>query len=342
MQVRKIAFTLCLGLAVTLFSSAALAQYQLANLVSNQVGEARHIDPLQVNGWGLVYGPGGPFWVSDQGSGWSTLYNGQGVKKALEVLIPSAGAGPGQPPGIVFNGSTADFQVQGWKAVFLFATLDGTISGWAPQSNPNAAIIAVNNSAAHAVYTGLAITSKPAGNMLYAADLVDNKVDIYDANFNLVKSFTDPAVPAGWGPFNVQDIGGVLYVAFVNIAEGPGGIIDIFQEDGTFVRQLASGKPLNQPWGFAIAPNNFGKLSNTLLVSNNTNSGTINAFNLLSGAFVGTVTDKNGKSIVIDQLWGIRFGGGVANNGRTNQLFFTAGPANNLTGTFGVITPASN
>ena len=103
------------------------------------------------------------------------------------------------------------------------------------------------------------------------------------------------------------------------------------------MRTLASGKPLNQPWGFAVAPKNFGKLSNTLLVSNNTNSGTINAFNLVSGQFVGTVRDSNGKNIIIDQLWGIEFGGGTSNNGRTNQLFFTAGPHHNLAGTFGVI-----
>jgi uncharacterized protein (TIGR03118 family) len=336
MQRRKIAFTICLGLVVMLVSSAALAQYKLTNLDSNQVKAAKFTDPLQVNGWGLVYGPGGPFWVSDQGSGWSTLYDGKGVKKGLEVLIPSAGAGPGQPTGIVFNGSS-DFQVQGWAARFLFATLDGTISGWAPQSNPSASIIAVNNSASGAVYTGLAITNRASGNLLYAADLVNNKVDVYDGSFNLVTSFTDSTLPAGSGPFNVQDIGGWLYVAFVNIAEGPGGFIDIFREDGTFVRQLASGKPLNQPWGFAVAPKNFGKLSNTLLVSNNTDSGTINAFNLETGQFVGTVRDANGKQIVIDQLWGIDFGGGAANNGRTNQLFFTAGPYNNLAGTFGVI-----
>jgi uncharacterized protein (TIGR03118 family) len=134
-------------------SSAALAQYQLTNLVSNRVGTARHTDPLMVNAWGLTYGPGGPFWLSDQGSGWSTLYTGQGVKKGLEVVVPSAsGAGTGSPTGIVFNGSTSEFQVQGWKAFFLFATLDGTISGWAPQSNPNDAIIAVDNSASGAVY----------------------------------------------------------------------------------------------------------------------------------------------------------------------------------------------
>jgi uncharacterized protein (TIGR03118 family) len=227
--------------------------------------------------------------------------------------------------------------VQGWTAFFLFATLDGTISGWAPQSNPNDAIIAVNNSAAGAIYTGLAVTNKPSGNFLYAADLANNKVEKYDGNFNLVTSFTDSTLPPGFAPFGIQDIGDLLYVSFASVTGGPGGYIDIFQEDGTFLRHLAQGKPLNQPWGFAVAPSNFGKLSNTLLVSNNTNNGTINAFNLVTGQFVGTVRDTNGLNIVIDQLWGIEFGGGTTNNGRTNQLFFTAGPHNNLTGTFGVI-----
>jgi len=338
MQRRKIAFTICLGLAVMLVSSTALAQYQLTNLDSNQAKTAKFMDPLQVNGWGLARSAGSPFWVSDQGSGWSTIYTGQGVKEGLEVLIPSAsGAGPGQPTGIVFNAS-GKFPVQGWSALFIFATLDGTISGWAPQSNPNQAIIAVNNSASGAVYTGLAISSGASGNFLYAADLANNKVDVYDGNFNLVTSFTDSTLPAGYVPFGIQDIGGLVYVAFAQADEAPGGYIDIFQEDGTFVRQLAHGSPLNQPWGFAVAPNNFGPLSNTLLVSNNTNNGTINAFSLETGQFVGTVRDSNGKDIVINQLWAIEFGGGSASNGRTNQLFFTAGPFNNLAGTFGVIS----
>ncbi|MGA9529073.1 MAG: TIGR03118 family protein [Terriglobales bacterium] len=334
---RAIAFAICLGLAGMFAPGEAAAQYQLTNLVSNQVHDARHIDPLMVNGWGLAYGATGPFWISDQGSGWSTLYDGKGAKKSLDVLIPSAtGAGPGQPTGIVVN-TSQDFSVEGWPAIFLFATLDGTISGWAPQSNPNAAIIAVNNSANGAMYTGLAITSKPSGNFLYAADIANNKVDVYDANFNLVTSFTDSTLPAGNAPFGIQDINGLVYVAFAPVDESPTGYVDIFQEDGTFVRQLIAGDHLAQPWGFAVAPKNFGPLSNALLVSNNTNSGTINGYNLATGQFVGTMKDTNGKSIRVDQLWGIEFGGGAANNGNTNQLFFTAGPAGNLTGTFGVI-----
>jgi uncharacterized protein (TIGR03118 family) len=336
MQRRTTALAAFLGLAMLLGSNVARAQYQVTDLVSNQAKTARTTDPLLVNGWGLAYGPGGPFWVSDNGSGWSTLYNANGSKVPLNVLIPSVGDGPGSPTGIVFNNpSDGEFQVQGWSSIFLFATLDGTISGWAPQSNPNAAIIAVTTPGA--VYTGLAITSHASGNVLFAVDNANNKVDIYDGNFHLVKSFTDTTLPAGFAPFGIQDFGGLVYVAFAGNAGAPGGFIDIYSEDGTLLKQLADGAPLNQPWGLAIAPKDFGPLSNTLLVSNNTNAGTINAFNAVTGQFVGTLKDANNKPIVINQLWAIRFGGGAAADGSTNQLFFTAGPDNNNAGLFGVI-----
>src|SRR5580700_6134523 len=137
MQRRMITLTLAIGVALMFVSSGAVAQYQLRNLVSNQVKQAVHVDPLLVNAWGLARSAGSPFWISDEGSGWSTLYNGAGVKQGLEVVIPSAsGAGPGQPTGIVANASS-DFKIGGWPTFFLFATLDGTISGWAPQQNIN-------------------------------------------------------------------------------------------------------------------------------------------------------------------------------------------------------------
>ena len=336
MQRHALTFVVCLGITLVLGSVPALAQYQLTNLVSNQVGAAKHTDPLIVNAWGLAYGPGSPFWIADNGSGWSTLYNGSGKAQSLRVLIPAVANGPGSPTGIVFNGSS-DFQIQGWSTFFLFATLDGTISGWAPQADFNQAHIQVNNSAAGAVYTGLAISSKASGNRLFAADTVNNKVDIYDGTFTFVKSFTDTTLPAGFTPFGIQDINGVVYVAFASATGGGGGFIETFDENGTLLKRLVQGGRLNQPWGITVAPANFGPLSNTLLVSNNTNQGTINAYNPLTGQFVGTVKDTNGKPIVIDQLWGIEFGGGTANDGRKNQLFFTAGPSNNLAGTFGVI-----
>jgi len=340
MKCRTIALTACLVLLVLFVSSAALAQYQLTNLASNQVGQSKHPDALLANAWGLAYGPGGPIWISDQASGWSTIYGGNGVAKGLKVEIPTAsGGGVGSPTGIVYNGSQ-EFQVKGWASIFLFATLDGTISGWAPQSDLNNAIIAVDNSKSGAVYTGLAITSKPSGNFLYAADSANNKVDVYDANFNLVMSFTDTTLPAGFTPFGIQDINGQVWVAFADSKGGPGGFIDVFTEAGALVMPAPriQGAPLNQPWGMAVAPKNFGPLSNTLLVSNNINgNGTINGFNAFNGQFVGTVRDSAGKAIHIDQLWGIKFGGGTPNDGATNQLFFTAGPGNNVAGTFGVI-----
>ena len=162
-------------------------------------------------------------------------------------------------------------------------------------------------------------------------------MDIYDGTFKLVKSFTDTTLPAGFAPFGIQDFGGLVYVSFTSTAGAAGGFIDIYSEDGTLLKKLANGAPLNQPWGFAIATRNFGQFSNTLLVSNNTNTGTINSFNAITGQFVGTLKDAMGEPIQIDQLWGIEFGGGAAADGATNQLFFNAGPDNNLTGLFGVI-----
>lgn len=335
--IRTLAYASIVGAMLTIASGTAAAQYKLTNLVSNQVGAAKHTDPLLVNAWGLAYGPGGPFWISDNGSGWSTLYDGNGIKQGLQVLVPTAGGdGPGTPTGIVFNGSQ-EFQVQGWASIFLFDTLDGTISGWAPQSNPNTAIVAVTTPGA--VYTGLAITSNASGNFLFAADTANNKVDMFDGTFKLVTSFTDTTIPAGFAPFGIQDVGGLLCVSFASTSGAAGGYVDLYTETGILIKRLAQGAPLNQPWGFAEAPKSFGPLSNTLLVSNNTNSGTINAFNSITGQFVGTVKDTNNRAIQIDQLWGIEFGGGTSSNGQVNHLYFTAGPKGNLEGTFGVIVP---
>ena len=328
-----------LGLAVALASSAALAQYTATLLDSNVKGHGI-VDPLLVNGWGLTYAPGGAFWVADAGSGWSTLYDGSGDPQSLQVLIPSAnGLYAGSPTGIVYNASQ-QFLVRGSASVFLFATLDGTIQGWSPVANPNQSIIAVNNSSQGSSYTGLAITSKPSGNFIYAADTANGKVDMYDGNFNLVKSFTDTSLPKNATPFGIQDINGSVLVAYCDASGGPNGVIDVFTEDGVFVKHFAHGAPLNQPWGMAVAPSNFGPLSNTLLVSNNlNNTGDINGFDLKTGKFVGTVTYSNGKPIYIDQIWGIMFGGGSSANGQTNQLFWAAGPANNVDGAYGYIAP---
>src|SRR5215469_16219171 len=237
MKRRPLAVT-CLGLAIMLVPGMAMAQYHQTNLVSNQVKHAVHTDPLLVNAWGVVHRPGSPWWVNDNNSGWSTLYDGSGnLVTTLKVLIPTAGNGPssptglngpGMPTGIAANASN-DFQIQGSPSNFLFATLDGTISGWAPQANRNEAILMVDNSADKAVYTGLAITSRASSNLLYAADQANGKVDMYDASFTFVKSFTDTTVPEGFAPFGVQDINGLLYVTYADVKGGSGGFVDLFQ-----------------------------------------------------------------------------------------------------------------
>ena len=346
MQVYRTAVAASLGLVLLTVSAPARAQYQLKNLVSNQVGEAPNIDPLLANAWGLARSATSPWWVADNDTGWSTLYEANGTQVPLRVLIPTAGNGPssptglngpGTPTGVVFNGSTTDFQFQGKPSAFIFATLDGTISAWAPGVNKNQSNIVVDNSANKASYTGLAITSKPTRNFLYAADNANNHIDMFDGNFNLVKSFGDPAIPSTFSVFGIQDINGLVYVAYAVPNVGAGGFIDQFSEDGTFIQTVAEGPRLNQAWGMAAAPKNFGPLSNTLLVSNNSVNGTINAFDPLTKKFVGTIRDEKGKPIVLNNLWGIAFGGGNSTNGATNELFVTVGPGvgpNELAGTF--------
>jgi uncharacterized protein (TIGR03118 family) len=334
MQVCKTAVAACLGLVLVLVSAPAQAQYRLINLVSNQVHQAPTIDPLLANAWGLARGATSPWWISDNDTGWSTLYDAKGNQVPLRVLIPTAGNGPsspnggngpGTPTGVVFNGSSTDFQMQGMSAVFMFATLDGTISAWVPGVNANQTMIAVDNSASKAMYTGLAITNRPSGNFLYAADNTHNKIDMFDKDFTFKKSFGDPSVPSNLSVFGIQDINGLVYVAYAVPNVGAGGRIDLFTEDGTFVKTLIQDLTLNQAWGIAAAPPNFGPLSNTLLVSNNAVRGTINAFDPITGNFVGTIKDEHGKPIVLNNLWGIAFGGGNSTNGATNTLFVTVG-----------------
>ena len=345
----RIAVGACLGLVLLTVSAPAKAQYQLTNLVSNQVGQAPTIDPLLANPWGLARSATGPWWISDNDTGWATVYDGTGKQQTLRVLIPTAGNGPaepkglngpGTPTGIVANGSTTDFQIQNTPSVFIFATLDGTISAWAPGVNGNQSIIAVDNSANKAMYTGLAITNKVSENYLYAADNTNNHIDMFDGSFNLLKQFGDPSIPSNFSVFGIQDINGMVYVTYAIPNVGAGGFVDVFKEDGTFVKTLIHGLPLNQAWGIALAPSNFGPLSNTLLVSNNSVAGTINAFNPNTGEFVGTIRDQHGKEIVLNNLWAVVFGGGNANSGAQNELFVTVGNGigtNELAGTYASI-----
>jgi uncharacterized protein (TIGR03118 family) len=322
-----------LGLGLMFLPSSASAQYALTNLVSDLSGKARHQDTLLKNAWGIAYAPGGAFWVSDEADGWSTLYDGKGNKQSLEVIVPTAaGTGFGTPTGMVYNGSQ-EFKIDSWASEFIFTTFDGSIQGW---SSFNSSATLVGATSSGSVYTGLAITSKTSGNSLFAADSANNRVDIYDGTFQLTGSFTDSTIPAGFAPFGIRDINGQLYVTYAATNGGSGGYIDIFTEQGTFVKRFASNGPLNQSWGLAVAPSNWGALSGTLLVGNNTMTGTINGYNLTTGKLVGTLKTSAGKAIKINGLWGLDFGGGSALNGNKNQLFFTAGPSC-IDGYFGVI-----
>src|SRR5215831_12773153 len=207
----------CLA-SILLFTTFASAQYRRTNLVSNQSGKASHVDPNLVNAWGLAFFTHSPFWVSDTGTGVSTLYGPGGSSVPLVVTVPSAsGTVPGTPTGIVANSSNgfvvSENGVSG-SAAFIFDTEDGTISGWNPNVDFHNAIIAVDNSGSGAFYTGLAIATNPTGTFIYAADQANNKVDIYDKKFNLVSSFTDTNLPAGYAPFGVQNINNKIYVTF--------------------------------------------------------------------------------------------------------------------------------
>jgi uncharacterized protein (TIGR03118 family) len=334
---RSIAFFALLVVAVAMISGPAAAQFKVTNLVSNQAGKASHQDTQLVNAWGMAYSPTGPFWVSDNGTGVTTLYTGAGVKQTTVVTIPPAsGTGLGSPTGQVYNSTLSFVVTQGTKsaaAQFIFATADGTISGWNFTVNSKTAVIAVNNPGAD--YSGLAIGVNNGANFLFAADNKNNKVDIYDGTFALTGSFTDNSLPAGSAPYGIQNIGGQLYVTFTNSTGG--GVVDIFDTAGNLVKNFATGGTLKSPWGVALAPSNFKTASNDILVGN-LGDGRINIFNATTGKFIAQMKNSTKTAVIsVPFLWGIMFGGGSASNGNKNQLFFTSGPNGYKNGLFGVI-----
>jgi uncharacterized protein (TIGR03118 family) len=339
---------------VALTITTASAQYQRTDLVSNQPGVAPNTDPHLVNAWGLVALPTSPWWVSDNGTGFSTLYNGAGQQVQLFVTIPPAPGSPagtlGMPTGIVGNISTnpTDFTITengvSARSIFIFATLDGTISGWNPAiggaMGDSHATLAPNGSNVGAVYTGLAIATNQQGQtFLYAADGGPNRrIDMFDGTFTPVKSFDDPAIPRGFTPYGIQTINGNIWVTFTALNKAQGGFVDVFDTEGNLVKQFAVHGPLHSPWGIALAPADFGPMSNAILISNNISRGRINAFNPETGQFLGPLRDANGKVIEVDNIWALQFGQDGGPNGAHNQLFFTAGPDSYANGLFGVIT----
>lgn len=338
------------GLMLLCLSTGAFAQrFQQNNLVSDVPGMAANTDPNLVNPWGLSRSATSPWWVADNGTGVSTLYNGAGTPQALVVTIPvpPGGTPPSSPTGTVFNGSS-DFV--GDK--FIFVTEEGTIAGW---SSGTSAVVRWNGTPA--IYKGLALAQINGANVLYVANFFDGRVEVFDSGYLPVVlaagAFTDPLLPAGFAPFNVQAIDGVIWVAFAkqdadkeDEVAGPGlGYVDAFDTSGHLLLRLQNGPWMNAPWGVTRPPASFRSpnnnfvigVSNELLVGQ-FGSGEIASFSLKNGKFIGLLQRADGAPLAIEGLWALAFGNG-GNAGPTSTLFFTAGIDDEQHGLFGTITP---
>ena len=367
--------TLSVALLLGGAGPAAAQFYTQHNLVSDIPGLADLTDSSLVNAWGLVSSTRSPWWVSNNGTATSTLYNGNnGAKVALTNLPCQCVIVPGAPTGVVFNGTpfatgTGFVVTSGGAsgpALFIFASEDGSISGWntgvpppvpPPPLVSSQAIIAVQPS--DAVYKGLAIAStipgNVAGDLLYATNFHAGTVDVFDHNFAPVHmhgAFTDTSIPKGYAPFGIRNIGGIIYVTYAlqdahahDDVPGMGhGFVNAFDTAGHLLRRVATRGTLNSPWGLALSPADFGKFSNDLLVGNFGN-GRIHAYDpgdtLGNGEFKhrGMLHSAGGGPLVIDGLWALSFGNGAA-AGPMHTLFFTAGPDGESHGLFGSLLPA--
>jgi len=324
-----------LSILVTSGFLSAADGYLVHNLVSDIPGLADHTDPKLVNPWGNAFSPTSPFWIGNNGSGTSTLYNGAGNPVALVVAIPAPPPttnGTGAVTGVVWNGVTTAFILgqTGKAATFMFCTEDGTISGW---NGGAAATIMVDNSANGGNYKGCALGGTSTAPLFYAANFGTGKVDVYDANMKPVTAtgaFVDSTIPSGFAPFNVAVFNGNVYVAYAkqddekhdDVAGAGNGYVTVFTSSGTLVSHLIAKGPLNSPWGMAIAPASFGAYAGDLLVGN-FGDGMINAFNATTGKQAGFLTDVEGAPLVIPGLWSLEFGNGASSDAAT--LYFTAG-----------------
>jgi uncharacterized protein (TIGR03118 family) len=338
----KIALPL-LAAAILTAAPARAVTYSWTNFQSDIAGVAQHIDPNLVNPWGMAASPTGIIWVSDNGTGVSTLYHQDGTALSLVVTIPTAARnrGTGNPTGVVHNG-TSFFQVtkngHSGPAIFIFASEDGSISGWNPNVDPTNAIIAVDNGTNrgvnHAVYKSATLGVANVHNFLYASNFHTGQVETYDENFHQVNpgSFTDPNLPAGYAPFGIRNFNGEIFVAYAkqdrakhDDVPGPGfGFINVFDTSGNFLRRLVSNGNLNAPWGLA-------EVGGHLWVGN-FGDGLINVYDPMTGAFIEQLMRADGTPLQFDGLWDMlpaQVGGGV---------FFTAGIANEEHGLFGIIT----
>jgi uncharacterized protein (TIGR03118 family) len=322
--------------------------YVQRNLISDLNGVARITDPNLVNPWGMAAGPATPLWIADNGTDVSTLYTG-GVHGSIPTILPLVVAIPGgAPTGLVFN-PTSDFVIHNGSASaparFIFDSEAGKIVAWSPTVPPSTPA-QVKSSSATAIYKGLAIASNLKGNFIYATNFHDGTIEVFDKNFKPVTlsgTFTDPGIPSGYAPFGIQALAGRLYVTYAmqdaeqhDDVAGPGnGFVDVYSTTGHLVRRLISHGALNSPWGLVLAPHHFGVFSNDLLVGN-FGDGTIHAYDPKTRAFRGQLMNRDGNPILIDSLWGLRFGNGVT--GTPTTLLFTAGIGGEGHGLFGEIT----
>lgn len=324
------------ALTVGWSGEAAAAGFKMTKLVADLSGKAKVTDPNLVNPWGLSQSAGGPAWVSDNGTGLSTVYNRtSGSINPIVVTIPQ-----GFPTGTVFASSSLGFMVsensKSGAATFIFDSEAGIISGWSQSVDGSNAITTVDNSATGAVYKGLALDTNTV--QLYAANFSQNRVEVYNNKWQLVNSFTDTTLPKKYAPFNVMDVNGTIYVSFAerdrakhDEIDGPGlGYVDMFNTSGQLQKQLVVQGALNAPWGMAIAPSSFGTFANDLLVGN-FGDGKINVYDPSAGTQLGTLSNSKGAPLVIQGLWALDAGPG------TNQVNFAAGPKKESHGLFGLI-----
>jgi uncharacterized protein (TIGR03118 family) len=326
--------------------------FQQTNLVSDVGGNAAHTDPALLNPWGIAFMPGQSFFIADNNSGTARVYDASGnAESPLGFVIPPppVNAFPSAPTGVVFNPIPEDFIIRQTPAQFVFATEDGTISTWSTinGNNPTSALLTVDNSAGGAVYKGLAIlTPDCCREFLALTDFHNGFVTTYGVQFERIAApgtFTDPNLPRGYAPFNIQQIGTQVFVTYAvqddagrNPVAAPGnGIVSIFDQEGNFIRRFASNGPLNAPWGVVQASANFGPFSNDILIGN-FGDGTINAFDPATGNFLGQLKDKSGRVIVNPGLWALVFR--PDGFGDPNTLYFTAGSADEKHGLFGKIS----
>ena len=340
---RHAARRIAIALLVAGGSAGAQTHFIQTNLVSDVPGLAVTLDAQLKNPWGTSFGATSAFWVSDNHTGLATLYNGLGTTQSLVVSIPG-----GSPTGQVNNNAGAFQLSNGSNAAFLFATENGTIAGWNGPAGTTA-LTAATASSAGSSYTGLAISGTGASARLYAANFGAGRVDVFDGSFTpvLAGAFNDPLLPAGFSPFNVQNLNGSIFVAYDlrdpntgDEVHGAGlGQVDMFDLSGNLLRRIAVGGSLNSPWGMAIAPSTFGGYAGALLVGSNGN-GTISAFLQSNGANLGVLTDTTGAPIVNEGLWALTPGNG-ANAGGTGQIFLTDGLNGEDNGLFGSLSTST-